>query len=412
MIKGFSNYIENINFEKVTLFLMGIYIFVLYVPHVTTIRDASLFIALLFATIITIKNNKWRELPLKIPLLLLLGIALVSLLVSSNVYYSLGQIKKQILYGILTFWLFYAMTKNEKDFIFFCYFLIPIATLIIIASLYYHYVLKIPNTYEVGNYLKILHYDRAAFSFFMLTIGILCLGMLRLRGVSRVLKIYSLLMLPLSIFVLYFTQNRTTYVCVATIIFLLIGTQLKKQYHPLIKAGFVVLMLSVIFGIFSLASKHILMWASPKEALEAYMAEPRLVAWSYFIKNHILKQPLLGTGFGNHDFFVPGLGLWYPHNLFLDYAVMTGIPGMIIIVLVFEKLFSLFRKNLTESRNSSHSYHVLSQTGIFILVVFVILNMTNTILINHVGLFFWAVTGLILGSCRSIDRKTNILINT
>lgn len=406
MIKGFYTHIENINFEKITLFFMGIYIFVLYVPHVTTIRDASLFIALLFATIITIRNNEWKELPLKIPFLLLLGIALVSLLVSSNIYYSLGQIKKQILYGILTFWLFYAMTKNEKDFIFLCYFLIPIATIIIVMSFYYHYVLKIPNTYEVGNYLKILYYDRAAFSFFMQTIGLLCLGILRLRGISKVLRIYSLLLLPPSIFVLYFTQHRTTFVCVATVIFLLIGAQLKKQYRPLIKATFLLLMLSIIFLIFSLASKHIFMWTSPKEALQAYVSEPRLIAWSYFIRNHILKQPLLGTGFGNHDFFVPGLGLWYPHNLFLDYAVMTGIPGMIIIVLLFAKLFILFRKNLIELKNSNHSYYILSQTGLFILVVFMILNMTHTILITHVGLFFWAVMGLILGSCRDINRKT------
>jgi len=403
MIKGIYTHIRTITLEKITLFLMGIYIFVLYVPHVTTIQDASFFLALLFAGITAIRNNEWKKLPLKIPFLLLLGIALVSLLVSNNIYYSLGQIKKQILYGILTFWLFYTMTKNEKDFIFLCYFLFSIATLTIVMSFYYHYVLGIPNTYEVGNYLKILHYDRAAFSFFMQAIGLLCLGIVRLKGISKSLRIYSLLLLPPSIFVLYFIQHRTTYLCVGTIIFLLIGARLKKQRHLLLKATFIVLMLSIMFLIFSLASEHLLMWTSPKEALQTYVSEPRLIAWSYFIKNHILKHPLLGTGFGNHDFFVPGLGLWYPHNLFLDYAVMTGMPGMIIIVLLFSKLFSLFRKNLRESLNSNHLCHILNQTGMLIFVIFMILNMTHTVLINHVGLFFWAVSGMILGSCRYIN---------
>jgi len=166
MIERLSSH-KNLTIEKAALLFMGIFLFVLNYPHAMTIRETSFFLAIILAALTLLRNGRWEWSPLKVQFLLWIGVAFASLAVSSDVWFSLSEIKKEIVYGILSFWLFYVMTKNRKDFVFLSCFVLVSATLAITISSYLYFMLGY-NDRDLSD-TALLFAKPAYFSFFMLS---------------------------------------------------------------------------------------------------------------------------------------------------------------------------------------------------------------------------------------------------
>jgi O-antigen ligase len=399
---------KNISIKKTALFFMGIYLFVLNFPHVITIRETSFFLAIILAVIVHVKDGKWEWSPLKIQFLFWVGVALVSLSVSNDVWYSLSEIKKEILYSILSFWLFYVITRNKEDFIFLSYFVLFSATLIIMASIYHYYGLG--HRFEDLNDMGILYGKATYTSVFMFITAILCITIALHRDNPIALRLYSFLLIPASMLLHYFARHRAGYLSVAFAVFLAILIMISRSsrltgYKR--GAAYATITIILLLPVMILIANKELSWNS-QGALASFTNDSRWAMWDVSIEK-IVANPLLGSGFGRKYFDVPALGdkNFYPHNFFLSYGVMMGIPGIIILAALFGKLYLLLQKNLNKYYPTEQFCYLVSIGGILILGGFIVTNLLDDSMVRHTGLFFWSIMGMILGSCRNMDPNNS-----
>jgi hypothetical protein len=396
---------NRIGIKKATFLSMGVYLFVLNLPHMVTIREASFFLAIVLAALALFMEGEWQLTPLKFTFLLWLGVALVSLWASDDVSNSLREIKKEVLYFILSFWLFYTMTRNRKDLIFLSYFILASATLIIAASMYHYYMLGhgIDDMYRLG----VLYGERNYYSFFMLSTGLLCLAIYMLDDAHKTLRTYCLLLLPFCILAIYFARLRAGYLSIVLIVCAIIGVKIYMTRGYKTKVALLSLIIFILFFSLMVIVDINLNWDMSVEVMKRYAAQERWTIWRHFIGNFIMEHPVLGVGFGNKDFAIPELGgrRFYPHNLFLSYGVMMGLPGMVVLGVIFVRLFRLLQKDLMRSYTEARQVYVLRLAGILILMTFFVQNLTADVMVRHTGLFFWAVMGMVLGSCRNHGVK-------
>lgn len=384
---------------------MGIYLLVLNLPHLVTIRETSFFLAILLGAFTLYREGEWQLTPLKFIFLLWLVVAVVSLITGSEFAGGFRELKKEVLYFILTFWLFYTMTKNRRDFTILSCFILASTTLVIIVSLYYSYVLGYEM--EEMSVRGVPFSNRAYYSFLMLSTGILCLVLCMLDDTKKALKTYAILLLPLCILAVYIARLRAGYLSIALVVCTLIGMKIIVVRSYKVKAVLVLLILSILVFALIVFVDINLNWEVSADALKRYGAEERWIIWRHFIVESIMENPVLGAGFGNKYSVVSALNgkESYPHNLFLSYGVMMGLPGMIVLGMLFTKLFRMLQKGLLELYAGAYQTYLLRLAGILILLIFFVQNLTEDVMVRHTGLYFWAIMGMILGSCRSVKVK-------
>src|SRR4051812_24378353 len=96
-------YIKNLPKSQLAfLAITGIFLFILPMPHTMALRLLTLFLAAMLSFYLVRKQGIPR-LPLKVPFVLWMALALFSLLFAINPAYSLSEIKTEILYGALAY---------------------------------------------------------------------------------------------------------------------------------------------------------------------------------------------------------------------------------------------------------------------------------------------------------------------
>ena len=133
----------------------------------------------------------------------------------------------------------------------------------------------------------------------------------------------------------------------------------------------------------------------------AWSQDPRFATWTA-VAGRILEHPLIGQGFGREIMkkAYPDLlsqqypALWHAHNLFLNYGMSLGIPGMIALVLVF---FALLRKFWELSRSDDRIIAMAGICGVLLVAGVVARNLTNDFFQRDLALLFWAIAGMLLG---------------
>jgi O-antigen ligase len=141
--------------------------------------------------------------------------------------------------------------------------------------------------------------------------------------------------------------------------------------------------------------------ATEKRDTVGWTQDPRLTTWPA-VAARILERPLTGKGFGREIMkkAYPDLldrkypEVWHAHNLFLNYGMAMGIPGMIAIVLVF---FTLLRKFWKLSRADDRVIAMAGICGVLLVVGVVVRNFTNDLFQRDLALLFWSIVGMLLG---------------
>ena len=109
----------------------------------------------------------------------------------------------------------------------------------------------------------------------------------------------------------------------------------------------------------------------------------------------------MGTGFGRmgqtkqfaeHFDNKP---LWvHAHNMFLDYGIQMGVPG----ILAFAFLFACVIREFMSLYRSPHlNVALIGITGIAIVAAVILKSTTDDQFVRHNALLFWAVVGMGLG---------------
>jgi O-antigen ligase len=109
----------------------------------------------------------------------------------------------------------------------------------------------------------------------------------------------------------------------------------------------------------------------------------------------LMMQYPLGSGAGALYEFSGGLRIPHAHNMFLQIAVMFGIPGL---ALFLWWLWSIFR--LSSSRALADPTDLMVASGTFVLrsaiVAMLVACLAEPFLITNVGIWFWCFAGLIV----------------
>lgn len=131
------------------------------------------------------------------------------------------------------------------------------------------------------------------------------------------------------------------------------------------------------------------------------------------VAQHALQSPWTGTGFGhetNHRWYaetfpkIPGgAGLeaaTHAHNVVLSYLEQMGIPGVLLILLLF---YSLAHPCWKAAQSSSPSTRHLGAVGLLLILGTFVSNTFNFYFARHHLLLFMGLSGIMLGWIKRAD---------
>jgi len=134
----------------------------------------------------------------------------------------------------------------------------------------------------------------------------------------------------------------------------------------------------------------------------------RLRYWPVIIAR-IVDQPITGAGFGRNamklghpDLVPPNAPIfWHAHNLFLNYGLALGVPGIIALALLFAGLAFFYWRMF---RSPDMTLAALGIAGLMLLAGVMLRNFTDDQFQRDVALLFWSMNGLLLGYGLRLQR--------
>jgi len=393
--------------ERAALYSMGVYLFVLNLPRVASLREASFLISAALAAAYMWKMGRVAWPPMRLLLLMWLAFAFLSVIPGSDLPFSISEVKKDVVYPLMAFWVFYVMTKGERDFLSLSIPFLISAALVSLASFYAYFVLGLGFEELVDS--GYLYGKRAYYSFFMLSAAIVAIGLAGCGSAGRRLKTLAIALVPVFCTGVYFARLRVGYLAIimAAFLFFIYGKVLRQGLKRRILAGAVAA--SILVTLPLLATYRDLDFGldieSMKTSFERIRTEERWIIWEGAVKE-ISSNPVFGRGFGNKEIYVPDfrLGYVYPHNILLSYGVMTGVAGIVLLMLIFGKLCWMMHAKVGQCASNSAQFSIIL-AGLVLTSVFFLLNMTEDIMTRHTGQLFWALTGMFLGAGREVDDR-------
>lgn len=120
----------------------------------------------------------------------------------------------------------------------------------------------------------------------------------------------------------------------------------------------------------------------------------RLAFWPKVVAN-IAEHPLSGAGFGRsvmkkaYPELIPAdtPELWHAHNVFLNYGLQSGVPGILALAGMFGALAILFWR-------VASSNVAAGAAGLTLVAGVVLRNQFNDFFVRDMSLMFWALAGL------------------
>lgn len=385
-----------------------LFLAVLPLNHTMALRLAALFLTAMVALRIYIKNGA-PPLPLKLPLALWAGMALLSLTWSIDPVFSLTEIKVEIGYGMLAFLSFYVLTRDPDSW--------KILQRALLAGLAITFLLVAIRAYQLGHapsgndwdwqhgYVSYSTYLIIAMPFLYLSL----LGVMDKR-----LKTMAWMLLPIYLGVAYLTANRMFWVSFGLVFMIfLIGSWRKmpdaRSRRKLFLAGAagIVLTGATFFSVMQIKAPEAALTGTT--VATTFGDSERYVIWHYWL-DRIAERPLGGVGFGRdlpHLVYIkpaewPPFWFAHAHNMFLNYALQLGIPGLMVFLFLLGTMGKEFWRCY---RSNDKETWLIGLAGLALLAAFISKNMTDDLFWRTDALFFWASTGILIGYAQRTGKK-------
>jgi O-antigen ligase len=167
------------------------------------------------------------------------------------------------------------------------------------------------------------------------------------------------------------------------IYFLVVSSGARQKVATIIISA-IIIVLSV------LALDHVKKSASSIE--EVFTADVRIGHWNRVL-DIVHERPIYGLGFGKNllgkvypELMEENEHLEHAHNLVLDYAVMAGIPGALVILVLFISFMNYFVRHFKANP-------VLASVAIIIISAVFLKNMSDNFFGRDQSLIFWSLIG-------------------
>lgn len=376
-----------------------IFLFVLPITHTVAIRTVALGLVALCAVYV------WsRERPAPPPRYLLAAmaalaaIAVASLLWTIDFEYSQGEVRNEVIYPLVAFFSFYALTRSEERWRMWLQVLVVSAAVIAVYGLvnYWRYD-------EWYTHVRAYVGDRNAYSTYAALIApALVLAALD-RGLNARWRVAAGISLLLTLVAGALTQNRMMWPALLVAALILLATHFRwRDASARVRVLVVVAFLAVAAaGVVQIAATSGPKSLNPRGASlsEQLHADPRFQIWVYAV-GRIAERPWFGHGFGRgilrRDFqahFEGNILHWHGHNVFVNYALEVGLAGVVALV----ALFAAFGHALWRGwRTGDGAARAACSVGLAVLAAAIVKSLTDDILIRETSLLLWSLLGMAL----------------
>jgi O-antigen ligase len=364
-------------------------LFVLPFPGTVALRLLCLAGALLVAIAL------WRRLapppvPCKLALVFWALVALLSLAGAVDPDYSLGEIKNEILYTMMAFIAFFAVTVEEEDLRRLSIALFAGAVVMCARALEARFRLGV---WQEGG----ASYGTGAFPGYaavlvpmLFLFGAWTPGRWRLMAAAALFAMVAV----------------TGFLSLQRIFEGVLALQISLALILLWRKGLIRLSRSAVLGgligIIVLAGGILV--AIQDERLSMANASPiaedtRIAQWRAVL-DRIAQNPVNGGGFGQeimkkaHRDLILSSSLWHAHNVFLNYGLGMGLPGILALGWVF---FSLLQEYWRFYNSADEKLKLLGVAGLILVLGVVLRNQVNDMFIRDAAILFWAINGALLG---------------
>ncbi len=378
---------------KRTLTLLPLMVLLFALPFRGTVALRLTCLATAFLVAILL----WRRLapprlPCKPALVVWVMVALVSLAGSVDPSYSLAEIKNEIAYTMMAFVAFFAVTRQERDLERLLVALFAGASVLCVGA--------IESRFQLGAWQ-----ERATF-----------------YGGTGAFAGYALAVMPMLFLFGAWTSGRwrvgalavfalvsvTAFLSLERIVWWALAAEGILAIVLLKRAGLVKLspaaLLASIAGVVVLASGIFL--AVQQERFQGrptgeISTDTRLRFWPAVV-DRIAEHPLAGAGFGRgvmrkaYPDLIPEYNpmLWNAHNLFLDYGLQMGVPGMLALAWV---ILALLREYWRFSQAPDEKLKLLGIAGLMLVAGVMLRNQASDEFLRDASILFWALNGALLG---------------
>lgn len=365
-------------------------------PGTVTLRLTCLSAAFLVAIAL------WRRLappavPCRLPLAFWASIALLSVLGATDPEYSLGEIKNEIVYTLMAFVAFFAATREDSD------------LKRLLGSLFAGALVICVWALETRLRLGIWPERGAGY------------------GGTGALPGYAAIVVPMLLLFGAYAPGKWRRLAVAALFLIVCVTGLLSLQRILVwlllgQAAIALILLrhaSLIrlsrTSLLACLAGIVVASASASAVLQqerlklgnasAVSEDVRLVHWPAILER-IGQNPLVGGGFGREvmkksqsDLLPEGnVSLWHAHNVFLNYGLEMGLPGMVALAWVF---LSLLREYWRFYNSQDDKLKWLGVAGIMLVTGVVLRNLVSDMFVRDAAILFWAINGALLGfGCR------------
>jgi O-antigen ligase len=387
---------------------------VLIVPlaHTISLRYFVLCLLLLFTVWASLRRRVEWQLPAAWAWLLWSAVATLSLLGAVDPRYSLGEVRTEVVYNLLTTALAATWVRSVRAFSQLVVVLI-VGNLLMVGYAVFD-MLVVHETFHPNPILQgSLRDDRGPFSTYLVTVMPLLTGALIVHRRRWMMAAPLLLLLLCNVLALYFTGNRMGFVALLVQIGVFCAFLLRHGLGAVrrafvLLAPLVILLLAWLF-VQQMAYRGLVASLQPVSVLKALLQDTRWQAWTVAWSD-ILSHPLIGGGFGRETFkhLHPGFHashpfLWHAHNTFLNIGVQMGIPGILaFITLLAATLRSVWPLPLDKGRSTGRreisAGYVYGVAGVAMLAGMIVKNLTDDFFIDDNAVLFWVLSGALAGA--------------
>ena len=366
-------------------------------------RAATLLVA--FSCLVFLAATRSLELPRPAPRALLAALTAWCILASASVLWSvdiaqtLGELRREILYGALALTVFYLSADARRWKAWWPAMLIAAIVLFVAENL--------RDALAPRWGLRVWDGGGGAFSTHLVILAPLLLPLAwSAREGERTRMGLFLAALVLLFAAAWNTGNRIVWAALLVSFAIAALAFRASRHRPHVqRARYIALaVLGVLCILFAEAARHRveLQAAAPVAPTAGLQGDLRPRLW-IVAGEQIEKAPWLGLGYGREiaaAAFRPETPPWHPevlhaHNVFLNVAVQLGLVGLALFVSILLLVAREFLKALRDPESCPFGI-----MGLAVLGGFITKNLTDDFLFRHNGLFFWAVTGMLLGLTR------------
>jgi O-antigen ligase len=373
-------------------------VYVATVPfrHVFLLRLLALSGAVIFCWAQSGFHFPWR-LPLLLPWAAWAAIAAFSILHTGHRAQAASDFQHEILFAFIAYATWYELAQRRIAVRWLAITLAVTVVAVLVSGVIGHFAGAAPLT--LGDYS-----DVGTISTYLVTVMPVLLALTLRAAPHSTERVAALALVVACLAVGVWTQNRMFAFAtgVEIIVFALFSIRTWRTPRPgLWMLGVVALIAGLaVASLFVASQSRIAVYAPGTGVVEFLAEDPRLDLWRFAVAQ-ISAHPWVGAGIGKwtsqqafynefHDAF-----RMHAHNVFLNRALETGLPGLVAFTVLLAALaYAFWKQSLSGVRRNA----ALGVAGLALVAGVLTKNLTDDFFLRQNALLFWSLAGAVLGA--------------